>query len=158
MRLVEMIRRSMPEVIIRSGAGLNESDYLAGLHLAIGMFNSYPPETYFRLDNFPKSHEYFLVGLATLTTLASRFLTLSIRDWNYSEPGGVVMQIDRGAKINQALQIITQIYTANIGLVKLDFAGDYAGMGLGTISLPLGYGSTISRGSLNILDIFSMIS
>jgi hypothetical protein len=154
LRLIEAIRRSMPDVISKCGIGLNDSDYMVGLRLALGIFNSYPPETYFNLNNFPASHEYFLIGLASLTTLASRFLPISIRDWAYSEPGGVVMTVDRGAKINQALQVIGQVYTQYLPLVKLDFS-DQLPTGVGTIQLPLSMGGVVSRGLLNVLDIFT---
>jgi hypothetical protein len=154
LRLIESIRRSMPDVISKCGIGLNDSDYMVGLRLALGIFNSYPPETYFNLKNFPASHEYFLIGLASLTTLASRFLPISIRDWAYSEPGGVVMTVDRGAKINQALQVIGQVYTQYLPLVKLDFS-DQLPTGVGTIQLPLSMGGVVSRGLLNVLDIFT---
>lgn len=156
LRLIEIVKRSMPDVIIRSGVGLTDADYMVGLNLAVQIFNSYPPETYYNLSNFPTTHEYFVVGLAQLTTLASRFLTISIRDWSYSEPGGVVMQIDRGAKINQALQIIGNVYTQYLPLVKLDFGSENA-CAAGTIPLPLSLGSTLSRGMLNCLDIFNAV-
>ncbi len=154
LRLIEAIKRSMPAVIAKSGVGLNDSDYMVGLQLAVQMFNSYPPQTYFRLADFPASHEYFLVGLASLTTLASRFLPISIRDWAYSEPGGVVMTVDRGQKINAALQVIAQVYTQYMPLVKMDFSSEFP-TGLGTIQLPLSMGGVVSRGLLNVLDIFT---
>jgi hypothetical protein len=144
----------MPEVIARCGVGLNDSDYMVGLKLAVQIFNTYPPETYFGLETFPRSHEYFLIGLAQMTTLASRYLPISIRDWSYSEPGGVVMAVDRGAKINQALQIIGQVYSQYLPMVKLDFASDFP-TGVGTIQLPLSMGGVVSRGLLNVLDIFT---
>lgn len=156
LRLIEAVKRAMPEVIGRCGVGLTDSDYMVGLNLALGIFNTYPPETYFTLVDFPKQHEYFLIGLAQLTTLASRYLSISIRDWNYSEPGGVVMQVDRGAKINQALQIIGNIYTQYLPLVKLDFASDLP-TGVGTIQLPLSMGGVMNRGLLNVLDIFTAV-
>lgn len=154
LRLIETVKRSMPEVISRCGVGLNDSDYMVGLKLAVQIFNTYPPETYFSLSTFPRSHEYFLIGLAQLTTLASRYLPISIRDWNYSEPGGVVMQVDRGARINQALQIIGNVYSQYLPMVKLDFASDFP-TGVGTIQLPLSMGGVVSRGLLNCLDIFT---
>lgn len=153
-RLIEAVKRAMPDVIARCGVGLSDSDYMVGLNLAVGIFNTHPPETSFRLCDFPKSHEYFLVGLAQLTTLASRFLSISIRDWAYSEPGGVVMTVDRGAKINQALQIIGQVYTQYLPLVKLDFSSEFP-TGVGTIQLPISMGGVVSRGLLNVLDIFT---
>ena len=64
------------------------------------------------------------------------------------------MDIDRGAKINQAMEIIANTYTQYLPLVKLDFAAE-SPMGLGTIQLPLSMGGQISRGILSILDIFT---
>ena len=64
------------------------------------------------------------------------------------------MQVDRGAKINQALQIIGNIYTQYLPLVKLDFSDQFP-TGVGTIQLPLSMGGVVSRGLLNVLDIFT---
>lgn len=152
-RLIELVRRSMPPILQGT---LTDEDYLNGLNMAIQIFNTYPPETYFTLSTFPKTHYFFIVGLAQMLALASRYLTLSIRDFRYSEPGGVVMDIDRGSKINDAINIITKVYTQYLPLVKLDFAADSI-TGLGTIQLPLSMGGMVSRGLLNILDIFTAV-
>ena len=165
MRLIQYVRSSMPDIINKSclpGAAnvsgfnspLTDDDYLTGLNLAVQMFNVYPPETHFALAGFPRSHEFFLIGLAQMTTIASRFLPLSIRDWSYSEPGGVVMQVDRGAKMNAAIQVIANVYTQYLPLVKLDFGSEMP-MGFGTVQLPLSMGGVMNRGTLNILDIFT---
>lgn len=150
-RLIEEVRRSVPAVLQST---LTDEDYLNGLKIAVQMFNVYPPQTYFTLQNFPESHRFFLTALAQMTSLASRYLTLSIRDFRYSEPGGVVMDIDRGAKINEALNIIAKVYTQMLPLVKLDFSDDLP-MGLGTVQLPISMGGQIASGALNILDIFT---
>ena len=149
--LVEMIKRATPQVMQNM---MTSEDYLNGLCMAVQIFNAYPPETSFRLSNFPRSHEAFLFGLGQLTALSSRFLPLSIRDWRYSEPGGIVMDINRGEKINQAMEIIGKVYTQYLPLVKMDFSWD-SPMGLGTIQLPMSMGGIVSRGLLNILDIFT---
>jgi hypothetical protein len=151
--LIEQVKRSIPPVLQSS---LTDEDYLNGLNMAIQIFNVYPPETYFTLNNFPKSHLFFIIGLAQMLSLASRFLTLSIRDFRYSEPGGVVMDIDRGSKINDAIGIITKVYTQYLPLVKLDFSSDSI-TGLGTVQLPLSMGGIVNRGLLNILDIFTAV-
>lgn len=150
-RLIEQIRRATPDIIRHT---LTNEDYMSGLNLAVQIFNAYPPQTGFTLAGFPRSYEFFLIGLGQLTALTSRFLPISIRDWRYSEPGGIVMDVDRGAKINQALEIIAQTYTQYLPLVKLDFASDFP-LGVGTIQLPLSMGGIVSRGVLNILDIFT---
>jgi hypothetical protein len=165
LRLIQYVRSTMPDIINKScipgaanvsgfNAPLTDNDYLTGLNLAVQMFNVYPPETNFSLAGFPRSHEFFLIGLAQMTTIASRFLPVSIRDWSYSEPGGVVMQVDRGAKMNAAIQVIANVYTQYLPLVKLDFGSDMP-LGFGTIQLPMSMGGVMNRGMLNVLDIFT---
>jgi len=151
--LVEQIRRTIPAILQPT---LTNEDYLNGLNLALGIFNNYPPQTYFTIQTIPRSYLVFLIGLAQMLALASRYLPLSIRDFRYSEPGGVVMDIDRGAKITQAIEIITKVYTQYIPLIKLDFSADFP-MALGTVQLPLSMGGIVSRGLLNILDIFTAV-
>lgn len=150
-KLIEQVKRAMPAIIQKQ---MTDDDYLAGLALAVSIFNTYPPETYFTLSNFPKTHYAYLIGLAQLTALTSRFLPLSIRDWRYSEPGGVVMDIDRGAKMKDAMEIIAKVYTQYLPLIKMDFAWD-SPMGVGTVQLPISMGGNVSRGLLNVLDIFT---
>lgn len=157
LRLINLLKKSFPDILNKSPIfnQLTDEDYLSGLNLAVQMFNVHPPATNFNLLNFPKSHEFFLIGFAQLLTLTSRYLPISIKDWSYSEPGGVTMSITRGDKVNQAIAIITQTYSQYLPLVKLDFAGDYP-VGFGTIPLPLSMGGAISRGALNILNLFNM--
>jgi hypothetical protein len=152
-KLIEQVRRAMPPIIQNL---LTDEDYLNGLNMALQIFNVYPPETNFSLATFPRSHQFFLIGLAEMLALASRFIVLSIRDFRYSEPGGVVMDIDRGDKIKEAINIITKVYTQYLPLVKLDFSEQFP-VGLGTVQLPLSMGGIVNRGLLNVLDIFTAV-
>jgi len=151
--MIEHLKRSVPPVI---QPFLQDDDYVNGLNLAVQIFNAYPPQTNFTLENFPKSHMVFVDGLAMILTLASRFLTISIRDFRYSEPGGVVMDINRGEKISEAINNIMKVYTQYLPLIKLDFSAEFP-TALGTVQLPLSMGGVVSRGLLNILDIFTAV-
>jgi hypothetical protein len=64
------------------------------------------------------------------------------------------MDIDRGAKMKDAMAEISKVYTQYLPLVKLDFAWD-SPMGIGTVSLPISMGGNVSKGLLNVLDIFT---
>jgi hypothetical protein len=64
------------------------------------------------------------------------------------------MDIDRGAKMQAAMEVIGKVYTQYLPLIKLDFAWD-SPMGVGTVSLPISMGGNVSRGLLNVLDIFT---
>ena len=149
--LVEQVRRAMPPIL---QATLNHEDYMHGIQMAIQIFNTYPPQTYFSIGNFPKSHGYFLIGLAQMLSLTSRYVVLSVRDFRYNEPGGVVMDVDRGDKVLKAVDLISKVYTQYLPLVKMDFS-DELPMGMGTVQLPLGMGGMISKNILSILDIFT---
>lgn len=150
-KLIQQIRRATPDVIAKT---MTDEDFLVGLNLAVQIFNTYPPETYFTLADFPRSHVGYIVGLGQLTALTSRFLPISIRDWRYSEPGGVAMDIDRGGKMKDAIEVISKVYTQYLPIIKLDFSWD-SPMGVGTVQLPVSMGGVVSRGLLNVLDIFT---
>jgi hypothetical protein len=150
-KLIEQIKRATPEVIAKT---MTDEDFLVGLNLAVQIFNTYPPETYFTLSDFPRSHVAYIIGLGQLTALTSRFLPISIRDWRYSEPGGVAMDIDRGQKMKDAMEVISKVYTQFLPMIKFDFAWD-SPMGVGTVQLPVSMGGVVSRGLLNVLDIFT---
>jgi hypothetical protein len=91
---------------------------------------------------------------AQITTLISRFLAVSIRDFSYSVPGGVTLAIDRGEKINNAIDKILTIYNDVLKPTKFDFVSGEDG--LGTFQLPLSLGGMISRGVLNLLNVFQV--
>lgn len=157
LRLINTIKMSMPSFFARTEIcdAMTIADYTNGLNLALQIFNTYPPQTYFTIDNFPRQHEYFLVGLGQLISITNKFLPVSIRDFNFNDPGGVVFQVDRGAKFKAAMDAIFSVYSQYMPLVKMDFA---SGMfGTGTVALPLSMGGKISNNILNVLNIFTAV-
>lgn len=152
MRMIDYVRRSMPPIVAQN---LRDEDYIAGLNFALQIFNSHPPQTEFTLTTLPVTHEYFIMALAQLTALASRYLLISIKDFNYSDQG-FSLDLNRGEKVINAIEQLQKVFSQYLPLVKLDF-GDEGVTGIGTVQLPLSMGGSVTRGLLNTLDIFTAI-
>lgn len=155
MRLINSLKGMLGSVVITEPTTLikyTDEELAAGLTLALQYFNVYPPTTPYTIDTFPKDYEVFLLYGAQITTLLNKYLGLAITDFSYSD-NGLSLNLDRGAKVNQAVQQSMNWYNQLIGLAKLEFA--FTGMGMGSISLPVGVSGSLSRGISNILNIFS---
>jgi len=155
-RLVYTLRQMLGSVITSdplTGTQLTDQQLLIDIHLALNAFNIYPPVTCFTIANFPCcGYEMMLLYLAQLFALLNQYLGLSINDYNYND-NGIALNIDRGAKINVAIQNVQKIVNDLLALIKLEFA--FQGESIGTLQLPVGIGGAISRGVSNILDVFN---
>jgi hypothetical protein len=158
LRYIYILKSSIPDYLKTNTVigEFTDYDYLTGLNLGLQYFNSYPPLTYFTLNNFPRQYEYILIGTALMFTVVCKYLPVSARDWTYSEPGGVTMQYDRGSKFQTAFDMIQKMFSQYIMLIKMDLSIDNV-QGFGTIPLPLSLGGVIPQGVLNILNLFTSI-
>jgi|GEM_PF-5490692 len=148
-RLIGYIRSSIPKVIDEL---MTEQDYQAGLNLAIQWFNIIPPVTSFTINNLDKNLEPIIVLMSNVTVLLTKYLPISIRDFSYSIPSGISLNIDRGEKIRQAINNVTELIHRNITQIKWEYCN--APVALGTIPLPLSLGGMLHRGILNLLNVF----
>jgi hypothetical protein len=154
-RLVYQLRTMLGPVMTVNpvtGQPLTDQELLLGINMAICAFNIYPPVTDFTADNFPHCYQVMLLYLAQLFSLMNMYLGFSINDFNYSD-NGISLNIDRGTKINQAITNVQKIINDMLALIKLEFA--FEGTSVGTLTLPVGIGGSISRGVSNILDVFN---
>lgn len=154
MRLVAMLRNMLGSIVTTDPVTLQQltdEELSAGITLGIQYFNVYPPITSFTIDNFPKDYEVLLLYGAQIMTLLNKYIGLAITDFNYND-NGLSLNLDRGQKVNQAIQQSTAWYNQLVTLGKLEFA--YTGEGLGTLQLPVSVGGNIARGVSNLLDIF----
>lgn len=158
MKLIYRIKSSMPDVLRNNKffSSLNDLDYLNGINLALSFFNMYPPQTNFRLENFPRRYDFLLFSLSLMFLIMSKYLPVSVKDWSYSEPGGVSMNITRGEKFSQAISIINENVGKFLPLIKMDLSSNLI-VGVGTIPLPLSLGGIIPQGVMNVLDIFTAV-
>jgi len=155
LRLVNQLRDMLGTVVTTDPTTLtsmSDEALASGIKLALGYFNAYPPPTTFTIDNFPYDYEMLLLYAAQIMTLLNKYLGLSITDFNYND-NGLSLNLDRGAKVNQAIQNSTAWLNSLFALAKLEFAP--MGMGVGTLQLPISMGGQLSRGISNILDIFA---
>lgn len=160
LRYISYLKSMMPNILKDNLGGfdaLTDNDYLAGLTLGLQYFNSYPPITGYTLDNFPKTYLYLLLGISMMLMIVARYLPISVRDWTYSEPGGVTLVVDRGSKFQQAIELIQKTYGQYLEIIKMDLSVDNV-EAFGTIPLPLSLGGVIPQGVANILNIFNSIA
>jgi hypothetical protein len=133
---------------------LSDFDVQYALKLALNDFNVHPPETSFTISTFPENYEQYLVVGAEINIMYQKFLKVAIRDFTYSD-SGLSLGIDRGAKIKQAEDDLKASYFTLLEKAKWNFTP--AGVGIGTVPLPIGIGASINRGVMSILDIFNLM-
>jgi hypothetical protein len=150
-RLIAYVAGWVPDILKND---LSDFDVQFALQLATNDFNVQPPETNFTIDGFPDNYEQFLVMGTEINIMYQKYLKIAIRDWSYSDMG-LSMNIDRGAKIKQAEDDLKTAYNHVIERAKWNFTS--AGVGVGTVPLPIGIGASINRGVLQVLDIFNLM-
>lgn len=150
LRLTHFLKQWVPDIIAEE---LDEPTVAMAFRFALNTFNNQPPETQFAMDNFPEGYEQYLVFGAQVNVAMVKFLRFGIQDFSYSDMG-FSLNVDRGAKIMQAAEMIGKGFADTLKLVKLNFMS--MGLGQGTVPLNIGAGGIISPSALNILDIMSM--
>jgi len=129
-----------------------DGELLSGIYLGLCAFNIYPPVTDFTLDTIPHCYLVVVLYLAQLYTFINRYLGMALNDFTYSD-NGLSLNIDRGARVNTAIQNVQKVISDMLAITKLEFA--FQGDSVGTLQLPIGIGGVISRGVSNLLDVFN---
>lgn len=150
-RLIDQVKSAVSPFI---ACKMTDSDFRAGLVLALQWYNTYSPQTNFTFQNFPFIHEPLLIYGAQISTLLIKYLSVAITDFNYSDMG-LTLTLDRGAKIKQAIDNVMNMYNQMLFFAKIESAFDATGVG--TLQLPVSIGGNLSSGLLNILDIFNAV-
>lgn len=130
------------------------TDFVVGqsIRYSINTYNLIPAFTNFNISSLPEADEQFIIVGAKVWLIYLKYLKLSIRDFSYSDMG-LTLNIDRGTKMNQALEQLNKMYSEFVKPAKWRYTPQ--GVGLGSVYLPVSMGAQISRGALNILDIFN---
>lgn len=151
-RLVERLKESIPPIIQRQIT--NEYCYRDGLQFGIDYINMFPPKTNFTIFNYPKTDgfESLLLLGGFIGVVLKYFLVISIRDFSYSTH--LTLSVNRGEKINQAIEEVLKIFNKLLEVSKFNYASK--GHGVGTILLPLSLGGMIHARLLNVFDILRM--
>lgn len=151
LRLVNALRGYLSQYLVQT---MSDEDLRQGIQLAIQAFNIQPPLTDFTIDTFPPQYEALLLTGAQIYTLLFKYLNVAITDFSYGDMG-LSLNIDRGAKVKQAVDNLLNVYNKLVEVAKLEFA--WTGSGLGTLQLPISLGGNLNRGILNVLDIFTSL-
>jgi hypothetical protein len=125
---------------------LDDEDLRGGLILALQYFNAYPPSTSFGIDDLPAYCEPFLHIGTAIFSLLYRYLGIAMTDFGYSDMG-LSLTLDRGSKIQIAVDKVMKLYDQLVPVVKYNFIESYSG--IQTLQLPISIGSNLNRGLLN---------
>jgi hypothetical protein len=128
---------------------LTDDDIRAGIIFALENLNIKSPVTYFTIESLPQILESTLMAGSAIYTLMYKYLGIAFSDISYSD-NGVSVTIDRGQKIQNAIDKAMQFYNQIIGVAKLN----YISPGCSVASIPLSV-SLGGRLSGNIMGAIS---
>jgi hypothetical protein len=133
-RLRDKVYGLLPEVVaIRMDA--NRTQVRDALKSALGVVNSYAPVTSYTLDNMPAYHEVAVEVGAQIFLYLEVKLQISIRDFSYGV-SGIALTVDRGARIQSAIDQLTKYWTDLLKVVKFYDYPDPIGLGSTAMSEP----------------------
>lgn len=133
-RLRDKIYGMLPEVIQIRIDG-NRTQIRDALRSSLGMVNAYAPVTDYTITNIPQSYETAIEFGAQMLLYLEGLLQISIRDFGYGV-SGISLNIDRGAKINQALTMLTAYWNDYMKYAKFRDYPDAIGLGSLAIATP----------------------
>ena len=148
LRMVNTVKGTITPWVVQF---LTDDDIRAGIILAANAINIYPPVTGFTVNEFPTSLEPLLIPGAAIFSLMFKYLGVAVTDLSYSDQG-FNLNLDRGAKVKAAVDMLMGYYKELLMIAKMDYA--FTGTSVGTLMLPISTGSKLSGSLLNILDIF----
>lgn len=151
-RLINEIKKGLDRFSLKE---LTDEDLRSGLLLGLQYFNMQQPITRYTINNFPKEYEMFLVLGGQYTTILRKYLDVAVRDFTSSD-SGISLNINRGEKMQKAIDRAMEAYNDVIASAKVDLAA-FRGSGLGTMQLPLG-GYNLGRNVMNLLNVFQGVS
>ncbi len=132
-RLVEEFEGSIPSTF----GTVSDKEKRVYLYGALQAINMVSPLTSYSLSNMPAYWEQTIKLGAMLFTYFQNFLTISIKDFTYND-NGLALNIDRGARINTALQNVLKVYNEHIKWIKMGDYPDPIGLGSYAIAVPHG--------------------
>ena len=131
LKLTTKLYSILPEVI-QVRIDPNQTQLRDALQNAISMVNAYAPVTSYTLENMPSFHAVAVEFGAQMLLYMEQMLQISIRDFSYGV-SGISLSVDRGAKINQSLTLLTNHWNSYIKVVKfIDYPDP---MGIGSLAL-----------------------
>lgn len=135
-RLRDKIYTQCPEVVqVRIDS--NKTQVRDAIQNALRMVNSHAPVSSYTVSNMPQAYEVAIEYGAQMLLYMGLYLQISIRDFSYGV-SGISLNIDRGAKMNQALTLLTGYWNEYMKVVKFGDYPDAIGLGSSSIATPMG--------------------
>jgi hypothetical protein len=130
------VYQQVPEVMrARVGNDPNFFVIRRAINDGINTINFYPPITSYNLDNLPAGHESIVTVVALAYVYMQQYLGVAIRDINFA--GGIPsVNIDRGTKINTAIERLMGWVKEYIVAVKMADYPNPIGLGSSAIAVP----------------------
>lgn len=131
LRLRDKVYSILPEVI-QARIDANRTQIRDSIKNALNMVNAYAPVTSYTITSMPGAYETAVEFGSQMLLYLEHILQISIRDFGYGV-SGIALNIDRGAKINQALTLLTNHWNNYLKVAKFRDYPD--GIGLGSLAL-----------------------
>jgi len=133
-RLRDKVYGLLPEVV-QVRIDTNKTQVRDALKSALRMVNAHAPVTSYTMTNMPAAYEVAVEFGSQWLLYTEQILQISIRDFSYGV-SGISLNIDRGAKMNQAIQIMTNYWNEYMKVVKFGDYPDPIGLGSSAIAAP----------------------
>lgn len=135
-RMVELVYDQLPDVI-KSNVDTGKRYVYDAVYGALYAINMIAPQTSYTISNMPKEMEIVVKIGALLFLYLEQYLAVAIKDFGYGD-NGLSLAVDRGAKVNQALQSAISQYNELAKIVKFHAYPDAIGLGSYAIAVPQG--------------------
>ena len=134
---------------------LTDDDLRAGIVFALESLNIKSPVTRFTIETLPQILESTLMVGSAIYSMMYKYLGIAFTDVSYSD-NGVSITIDRGAKIQNAIDKATAYYDKLIDVAKLHYI--QPGVGVGSIPLNISLGGRLPGNIMGALsNLFNAI-
>lgn len=134
---------------------LTDDDLRAGIVFALESLNIKSPVTRFTIESLPQILESTLMVGSAIYSMMYKYLGIAFTDVSYSD-NGVSITIDRGAKIQNAIDKATAYYDKLIDVAKLHYI--QPGVGIGSIPLNISLGGRLPGNIMGALsNLFNAI-
>lgn len=134
---------------------LTDDDLRAGIVFALESLNIKSPVTRFTIETLPQILESTLMVGSAIYSMMYKYLGIAFTDVSYSD-NGVSITIDRGAKIQNAIDKATAYYDKLIDIAKLHYI--QPGVGVGSIPLNISLGGRLPGNIMGALsNLFNAI-
>ena len=132
-----------------------DDEIRAGIKFALESLNIKSPVTHFTIESLPEILESVLMVGSAIYTLMVHYLGIAFTDVSYTD-AGVSITIDRGQKIQNAIDKATAYYDKLIDVAKLHYLN--CGVGVGSVPLNISLGGRLSGNILGaISNLFNAI-